>query len=400
MKIRRNIGNTIALYEEDAYLHAFEAEVITCTEEGKRYAVVLTQTAFFPEGGGQYADRGTIGQGNVLDVQQVGDEIVHYVDVPLTPGKTYACALDFADRFKKMQNHSAEHLLSGLIHGALGYENVGFHLSETEVTMDVGGVLTEAQIAEFERVANQKIYENLPITAYYPTPEELAGLQYRSKLDLTENVRIVTVEGVDVCACCAPHVASTAEIGLMKIVDYMPHRGGTRLTMMAGILAYQDYAFLAQNNKQIMASVSASRYETAQKVQQLSEKSVALSEQVAALKREVTTLVTNQVVHDLKARGEEVTRPYILFPEGLDEVGVRTLVNACCAESPVLIGAFWEAAGGYRFILSRREDDPNLPVFTKEMTQALSGRGGGSPKMVQGSVTATKEQILDYFERV
>ena len=205
---------TIKLYDQDSHLKHFTATVRTCAPAGEgKWQVELDQTAFFPEGGGQPADGGTLGGHNVLDVQEAGDSILHTVDGPLEPGTQVEGDLDWPLRFRRMQCHSGEHIISGLAHSLYGCTNVGFHLGENEVILDFDQELTAEQLEQLETLANQIVAENRPITAEYPDPEVLKTLDYRSKLDLTENIRIVTVETCDVCACCAPHVSRTGEIG-------------------------------------------------------------------------------------------------------------------------------------------------------------------------------------------
>lgn len=224
---------TEKLYDKDSHLKEFTGTVLSCKKTGEKYAVTLNRTAFFPEGGGQQSDRGYIGEAYISDVQIKNGEILHFADKPLSVGQAYDCKLDFDFRFRNMQNHSGEHIISGIIHRFYGFNNVGFHLG-AEMTMDFDGELTRQQLDEIEDLANKAVYENLPVKAYYPTDEELESLDYRSKLDLKENVRIVEIKGVDVCACCARHVKSTGEIGIIKILDFEKYKGGVRLIVKCG----------------------------------------------------------------------------------------------------------------------------------------------------------------------
>lgn len=217
---------TKKLYDLDSHRRDFTAAVLRCDADGERYAVVLDQTLFFPEGGGQPADTGVLGGARVLDVQITQEAIVHYTDAPLTPGAQVRGEIDWPQRFRRMQGHSGEHIISGLIHSEYGLDNVGFHLGQDTITMDYNGELTWPQLMHIEQLANEAVYRNVPIRTEYPSPEQLAQMTYRSKLDLTEDVRIVTVEGYDVCACCAPHVSCTGEIGAIKFTSVMRHRGG------------------------------------------------------------------------------------------------------------------------------------------------------------------------------
>ena len=232
---------TKKLYDLDSHLRDFSATVLRCAPDGERYAVVLDQTLFFPEGGGQPADTGVLGGARVLDVQITPEAIVHYTDAPLMPGTQVRGEIDWPQRFRRMQGHSGEHIISGLIHSEYGFDNVGFHLGEDTITMDYNGELTWPQLMHIEQLANEAVYRNVPIRTEYPSAERLAQMTYRSKLDLTEDVRIVTVEGYDVCACCAPHVSCTGEIGAIKFTSVMRHRGGIRVTILCGSDAEVDY---------------------------------------------------------------------------------------------------------------------------------------------------------------
>ena len=256
---------TTKLYDQDSHCRTFSAQVLSCTPvQGGQWHIVLDQTAFFPEGGGQPGDQGTLDTVRVLDTRERGDAIVHITDGPLTPGTSVTGELDWALRFARMQCHSGEHVLSGLAHSLYGCTNVGFHMGEDQVILDFDKELTPQQLTVLEDRANQLITENRPVTARYPTPEELAALDYRSKLDLTEQVRIVTIAGCDVCACCAPHVTCTGEIGLVKLVDAMRHRGGIRLWMVAGRLALADYQRKQTNIAAISAALTVQQPQAAQ----------------------------------------------------------------------------------------------------------------------------------------
>ena len=198
---------TEKLYYIDAYIKEFSATVTDVITDSRGVALVLDRTAFFPEEGGQSADTGYIAGARVTDARERDGVIYHYVDKPLEVGTKAECKIDFADRFEKMQCHTAEHIISGAIHKTFGLDNVGFHLGATEVTMDVNGYLTRDQLDEVEMIVNRAVFDNVAVKTYFPSVEELSSINYRSKLDLTENVRIVEVEGYDLCACCAPHVA-------------------------------------------------------------------------------------------------------------------------------------------------------------------------------------------------
>ena len=381
---------TIKLYDQDSHCRAFSARVLTCQAAGEgRWQVTLDQTAFFPEGGGQPADQGTLGGAAVLDVQEVGDAIVHTTDAPLSPGDTVQGELDWALRFGRMQCHSGEHVISGLAHSLFGCTNVGFHMGEDAVILDFDKELSPAQLREIEDRANAIITENRPVTAVYPDPDTLAGLDYRSKLDLTENVRIVTIEGCDVCACCAPHVKHTGEIGLVKLLDAMRHRGGIRIWMAAGKLALRDYQVKQENIAAISAALSVQQPQAAQGVQRILGEMEGLKE---ALKAARQALVLE------KARSLPETEGNLcLFQEDLDAGSLRALANAGMEKCSGICAVFTGSdQAGYRYVMGSRTVD--LRAQAKAINAALGGKGGGQPTMIQGSVTAGREAILAYFQ--
>ena len=263
------ITPTTKLYENDSYIKDFSAIVLSCEEKDGAYFVVLDKTAFFPEGGGQDADKGKIGDADVLDVQIKDDIIYHKLEKPLEIGLTVDCNIDWEKRFSRMQNHTGEHIVSGVIHSLFGYNNVGFHMNDTLVTLDVDGPLNDDDIKKVELKSNKAIYENKNIKAIYPTAEELPNYDYRSKLDITEGVRLIEIEDYDLCACCAPHVAKTGEIGIIKIIGYIPYKKGTRIEMLCGFLAFNDYSNLHSINKSVMNMLSAKRFEIAESVERI-----------------------------------------------------------------------------------------------------------------------------------
>ena len=233
---------TERLFDTDAFIFSFEAQVLSCEKQGKYYAAVLDKTAFFPEGGGQPADKGTLGGESVCDVQEREGIIYHYVKAPL--GGTVQGVLDSNTRFCRMQNHSGEHVVSGIIHRLTGADNISFTLTDSETTLAFNVPLSEEMLAGVEREANDVVFRDVPISAYYPDSESLAALDYRSKLELSENVRLVEIAGTDLCACCAPHCRTTGQIGLIKIVASERYKGGTKLWIHCGSRALAHYALL------------------------------------------------------------------------------------------------------------------------------------------------------------
>ena len=379
---------TKKLYDLDSHLSVFNAQVLSCTSVGEgRWAVLLDQTAFFPEGGGQLADQGTLDGARVLDVQEMPEGILHTTDAPLEERAVVIGTLDLDLRFRRMQCHSGEHVVSGLAHRLYGCTNVGFHMGETEVILDFDRELTQAQIDTIEEHANRIIWSNRPVTAAYPAPEVLQELDYRSKLELTENVRIVTIPDCDVCACCAPHVNFTGEIGMVKLLANMRHRGGVRIWMVAGEQAWKDYCTKQENTAAISAALSVKQHETAQGVArmkaELEATYLALKEAKAALAAEKCKSLP------------ETTGNLVLFEDDLDSQSMRTLVNAGVERCGGICAVFAGKDGQYRHVMGSKTVD--LRALSKEIHQALGGKGGGQPTMIQGSVTADRKQIEEYF---
>lgn len=405
MKNERTL-NTITrpLYEEDAYLSVFEGKVLTCKaaeihKEGKTiscYGISLDATAFFPEGGGQEADRGLLNGQEVLDVKKEDGAVFHYVKEPIPEGSVVKGEVDFEIRFRRMQNHSGEHLFCGLIHSLYGFENVGFHMGADGVTVDVNGALTEEDFDRLEALANRGVAENVAIYAVFPdTPDEM---EYRSKIELEEDVRVVIIEGYDACACCAPHVKTTGEIGVIKVIDFMSHRGGTRFTLKCGLDAYGDYCLLHKQIGKSMRILSAKRDACDEALERLSRQMKEQHETILRLKKEITSFYVNGLHED--ARNGNLPEYKIVFAADLDEVQMRTLVNEGVTLFTGIVGVFMGSdEAGYRYILGKNASNAemDLKAFTVAMNQQLSGRGGGSPVMVQGSVSAVRKEIEAFF---
>ncbi len=404
---RVNTGLTQVIYEDDAYAKECMAKVLECKEvlrkDGDReetvYGIVLDKTVFFPEGGGQPADEGVINEVPVIDVQKEDGKIYHYVRTAFVSGDEVNLQLNFNLRYRRMQNHSGEHVFCGLIHKLYGYENVGFHMSGDLVTVDVNGVLTADDFEKLEMLANEAIYANAPIYALYPeTAEEI---DYRSKLELTEDIRVIIIEGYDACACCAPHVKSTAEIGLIKVMDFMSHRGGTRFSLKCGGAAVEDYVLLHEEIKQIMRLFSSKREECHLAAERVSEQLKAQQETIVALKRQITELHMTRLRETVKNMPDAPV--IMIFDEALEEMQMRTLVNEGVTIAPGLVAGFMGKDGmGYRYIVGKNEtaEGPDLRELAKKMNESINGRGGGSFKMIQGSVAVNRVEIEEFMAKM
>ena len=253
---------TEKLFYENSHLAEFDAAVTECRQNGECFEVELDRTAFFPEGGGQYADTGTLGGVPVLDVQERGGHILHMTEESFEIGTLVKGKIDWSERFMKMQQHTGEHIVSGIVHGRFGYNNVGFHLGSEDCTMDFDGEISREELAEIELEANRAVWKNLEVQTLYPSKEELAHIEYRSKIEIEGQVRIIVIPGYDTCACCAPHVERTGEIGVIKLVNMQRYKGGVRVTMLCGIRALADYAVKQREAEAVSAMLCAKVNET------------------------------------------------------------------------------------------------------------------------------------------
>ncbi len=377
---------TNRLYEQDPYCYRFEATVISCDQHKDGFAAVLDKTAFFPEGGGQPADPGCLDGIPVLDVQLDGDSIRHYTKTPLAVGATVVGEVDWPVRFSRMQKHTGEHIVSGLVFAHYGYNNCGFHLGSEDVTLDFDGELTRKQLDEIEWMANRVIWENVPVTARYPDAEELAVLPYRSKKPIDGPVRIVAIEGYDLCACCAPHIKRTGEIGALKLLDAIRYKGGMRIHMQCGGDALLDYRMRYTQTAAIASMLSVKQGDALQGVERLYARCSELERELKA---------TQGYLAVAQAEAIPVTAgSACLFLDGGTPDSMRKAAEAlsvrCTGVGAALMGS---DAEGYRFVAMGNE----LQEFMTRMKNELPVRGGGNTEAVQGNISATKEQILVFF---
>lgn len=378
---------TEKLYYTDAYIKNFSAEVLSVNECESGFDVVLDKTAFFPEEGGQSADTGVIGNAEVVYVYEK-DGTVHHITKTLPSVGAVCCRINFDERFEKMQLHTAEHILCGIIHRLFGLENVGFHLGAEEVVFDVNGVLSREELDLVEKTANETVYSNIEIETFFPTPLELENLEYRAKLDITENVRIVKIGDVDSCACCAPHVLRTGEIGLIKILEFMKHRGGTRIWMVAGRRALDDYRRKYSNIQRISALLSTPQHETAEALEKYMKDA---DEARSFLKSARVALAEAEAKSMPDAKGNTVVK---LNGYSIDEL--RAFVNAYKSRVGGLTVAISGHDGDYKYVIAA--NDRELSQEIKMINESLSGRGGGRGFMVQGSFMTDEDSITNYFK--
>ena len=381
---------TKRLYDENSYIREFDARVLSCEEGKNGYEVVLDESAFFPEGGGQPADQGFLDDALVTDVRDEKDYVLHICSQSLEPGSLVHGRIDWERRFLHMQQHSGEHIFSGIVHRLHGYDNIGFHMGKDFVTVDFSGLLTEEEIAEAEKQANTVVLANERILAEYPCARELETLEYRSKKEIDGAVRIVTVPGADVCACCGTHVKRTGEIGPIKVTSSEHYKTGIRLTLEIGWRALEDYEEKHRNVKAISALLSVKPEETAAAVQKQQELMQELRLQNNGLKQRLFEMMVMEI-----PEGQEKT---VIFEDGLNAVEIRKLADML-SERTGLAAVFSGSDGeGYKYVVCSRQKD--AAALGKDLNRELNGRGGGKNPMIQGSLQAEKAQIREFFEKV
>lgn len=378
---------TRKLYYEDCHLSAFSARVLTCAEENGRWVVTLDATAFYPEGGGQAADCGTLGGVSVLDTQERGGEIVHICDGPLTAGSEVAGEIDYAARFDRMQQHTGEHIVSGIIHRRWGWQNVGFHMGADVVTIDFDGDIPAEALPEIEAEANRAVYADIPLHIWYPSEAELPGVPYRTKRALPWPVRVVEVTGYDTCACCGVHTASTGEVGLVKLFSVQRFHQGVRMEIACGRRALELLSAAYEQNKQVSQAFSAKLMETGAAARRMNELLAAEKYRVTGLQKQIFRMIA-----DSCAGCGDTLR----FARELEPAMVRELADAIAERCGGIAAVFsGDDGAGYSFCLVTRCGD--LRALGKAMTGALSGRGGGKPALQQGRVGASRVKIEEFF---
>jgi len=378
---------TEKLYYQDCTLQTFSATVTGCEQSDKGWFITLSATAFYPEGGGQACDLGILGSARVLDVQEQGQEILHLCDAPLRVGDTVEGTIDWARRFDLMQQHTGEHIVSGLLHEKFGCHNVGFHIGAEVMEIDFDCSPSTQELAEIEARANAVVWEDIPVNCWYPTPEALPGIPYRTKKALDWPVRIVQIPGADICACCGVHVARTGQVGLIKILSCVKFHNGVRLQMVCGGRAYRYVSALYEQARQVSQAFSA-------KIPEIGTAAIRMNSALAEEKQRRTGL--QKQIFGYIADSYVNQKNILHFADELEPVQVRELADRIAGKIDGCAAVFSGSDdGGYSYCLISRGVD--LRELGKALNAALCGRGGGKPNAQQGSVKATKFQIEAFF---
>ena len=385
---------TRKLYDLDSHRRDFSATVLRCDPDGARYAVVLDQTVFFPEGGGQPADRGTLtlADGTVLTVTDVHEQagviwhMVTSLPAGAVPGAEAAQAIDWAWRFDKMQQHTGEHILSGILHQMFGAENVGFHIGSEAVRMDTSVPISAEGLQAAELAANRIVWQDVPVLVSYPTREELAALVYRSKKEIEGQVRIVTIPGADVCACCGTHTRTTGQVGQIKILASENYKGGVRLSVVCGARALAAAQAMRARQAEIGALLSAKADQTAVAVHRVYDEYTALK---------FTHFGVCSQLFDALAQLANPGEDAIRTVPGLDPDGLHRLAVRLTEATTGLCAALTPSEKGTGYCIAQAGGD--VRALTKALNAALNGRGGGKPGICQGSCAAAPEQVEEFL---
>lgn len=386
--------NSERLYYQNSYIKEFSATVLECRalsadNEKYRFATVLDRTAFFPEGGGQPADTGYIDGVEVFDVQEKNGTVYHYTDKPLTIGQTVSGTIDYEKRFRLMQNHGGEHIVSGIVNRRFGFNNVGFHMGSEDITIDYDGYLDRNELLSVENEANRMVCANLNVRSFFPSSEELKNIKYRSKKALEGDIRIVEIEDCDICACCAPHLSKTGEIGIIKLLDAYRYKGGVRVHLHCGLDALDDYNRKYEAVKAIAGSLSTGQNDVVAAFSQF-EKGYEETRAVAAKLREELLKLK---VETLQVTGDNI----FLYEHDLSGDGLRRLADMCADKCSGMAAVFsaTDSEGVYNYCIVSR----NIPLrsLSKEINDKINGKGGGSDKMIQGRAECDIDSAREYF---
>ena len=376
---------TRRLYYEDCHLYSFSASVTGCEPVEGGYAVTLDATAFYPEGGGQACDLGRLNDVHVLDVADQDGVIIHLCDQPLQIGQQVAGAIDVERRFDLMQQHTGEHIVSGIVNRRYGWNNVGFHIGADGITIDFDGPIPADDLADIEAQANAALWQNLPVKCWTPSPEELPGIYYRSKKQLQWPVRIVEVPGIDSCACCGVHVAYTGEVGLIKLFSCVKFHQGVRIEMACGKRAMDALNAVFDQNRQVSQAFSANIYSTGQAARKMNERLTAVEYRCSELER----MIWDSVAKQYTGRGDVFHYDPSLTPTGVRELAER--IARCCDGVAAVLG------GSDHLNLCMINSAGDVKALSEAVRSRLEGRGGGKPSIFQGTVGVSADRVAQFF---
>jgi len=375
------------LYYADCHLREFEARVVSCRQVPGGFEIELDATAFYPEGGGQACDLGYLNDTRVLDVQEREGRIFHLCDRALPAGEQVVGKIDWDRRFDLMQQHTGEHILSGLVYKRFGYHNVGFHIGADTVTVDFDGIIPQEELPDLQRRINEILWQDLPVKCWYPTEEELPGVFYRTKRALPWPVRIVEIPGVDSCACCGVQVERTGEVGIVYLVSAVKFHQGTRIEMVSGGRAYELLHRVYEQNRQVSQAFSVKILETGEAARQMNDRLTQEKYRYGSLQKQMFQGIAKKYA----GAGDVLHFAEELAPDKVRELA-DLIADTCSGMACVLSGSDED---GYNFCLVSRNTD--VCAFGKKLTGTLGGRGGGKIDAFQGKLSAAAEEIAVFF---
>ena len=394
---------TQRLYLVDSHLFENECTVLSCKPAKDGFDVVVDETVFFPNKGGQPCDTGALGPVRVTDVRESGDELILRTDGPLVVGEKVIGHIDEARRLDIMEQHTGEHVLSWCAYKLFDAVNVGFHCALTYATLDLDKPLTSEQVTEMEDMANGLVRRNLPVTAtIYDSEEDLAGVPLRKHAEgLIAPIRVVSIEDADSCTCCAPHVHSTGEIGAIKIVSAVAYKGGMRMTFLCGGRAMKQFQKL-----QTAVDAIARKFSTAgDEVLSAVEKQEAELKAVKKEKADLTARLEGYLTAELKAQAEDVKGKKLLVKlTDTDPKRLRPLALATLPEKGLTL-LLTERNGQLSYVLCANGLKLDMGELIPAVNLALGGRGGGRGTLAQGSAPTpsglpeTVEQLRTYLKQ-
>lgn len=375
---------TKKLFIKNTYIKEFNANIIKLFEENNEFHLLLDQTAFFPEGGGQPCDLGFIDEIPVKYVYEEDDSIYHVVGNLPNKLENLKCILDWNRRFDHMQQHLGQHILSSAFETLCDAETIGFHLGAEYVTIDLNQPLKEGDISSVEYFANQIIFNDLVVETLYPTPEELSVLPLRKKTSVKENIRIVKIDDFDYSACCGTHPNRTGEVGLIKIRKWENYKEGIRIEFVCGNRALKDY-FYKNNITNIASSIlSVKDVDIINSIERINEELIVVKKENKNLKEKLMEYESKDLINSSN-RIKDITIISNLY-RGRDFGELRQLSSIITnmSKSIVIFGNIIDDKAQLIISRSKGINNINIKAIFDEVIQIIDGKGGGNQFTAQG----------------
>lgn len=379
---------TKKLYYDNTNLKSFDAQVISCLSEDDAFLVELSETAFYPEGGGQPGDRGHLNDALVLDVFTREGVILHKTDKIFSVDTKVTGILDWSRRHRFMQQHLGQHLLSAAFKNLFNAATVGFHMGEDYVTIDLDQKLSAEDVLKAEDLANQVVYDDLSVEALYPENDDLADLPLRKMPKVTENIRIIKVGEYDHTPCGGTHPSSTGQVGIVKVRKHYNYKSGIRIEFVCGRLALEDYREKLSAVSAIATDLSVKDHEVLDAYNRLKLSINDGNERLKALKAQMSELEAQRLLSDAETLGE--WKLICSTVAGYDFNDLKNISNALSTLCPTSIRVFLNTDDSKATLLVEIPENTlglSSKTLLKTALDASGGKGGGSDKSAQGSST-------------